>query len=433
VLRDNLERAVAFAARYGRPGAILLIDLDDFKMVNDTFGHAAGDALLETLAGRMQEAVRDSDLVARLGGDEFAVLLHALADPADAFEAARRILAAIGRPLRVGGGELRPRASIGIALLPAHGSSPDALLRAADLALYEAKRQKREGQRIVAFTPSLARELEETQRIDAELRRHLAEERLEPHYQPILELHTGRLIGVEALVRWPADENGNRVDPELFVRIAEQRGLIGRLDELVLAKALRDMVALTAESGHPLRLAVNVSPQELTQEGYGDRLVAMVRDSGFPPERLELEITERVLLEHCEDVARSLGRLKETGVSLAIDDFGTGDSSLVYLKRFPVRCLKLDRCFVQGLPEDAEDRAIVEAVVGLARAMKIKVLAEGIETRRQRDFLEKAGCLEGQGYYWHPALPFARLREVVLERQRPGRIRSAADMALPAP
>ncbi len=433
VLRDNLERAVAFAARYGHPGAILLLDLDDFKMINDTFGHAAGDSLLVTLAGRMQEAVRDSDLVARLGGDEFAVLLHALEDPADAFEAARRVLAVAGRPVQVAGGELRPRASIGIALVPAHGSSPDALLRAADLALYEAKRQKGEGQRIVTYTPALAHELEKTHRIDAELRSHIAGERLETHYQPILELASGRLVGVEALVRWPADENGERVDPELFVRIAEQHGLIGRLDELVLRRALRDMVALTAELGQPLRLAVNVSPQELAEEGYGERLVAMVRDSGFPLDWLELEITERVLLEHCEDVARSLGHLKQTGISLAIDDFGTGYSSLVYLKRFPVRCLKLDRCFVQGLPEDPEDRAIVEAVVGLARAMKIEVLAEGIETRRQRDFLVKAGCREGQGYYWHPPLPFDRLREVALARQPRGRARSAADMALPAP
>ncbi len=432
VLRDNLHRAVAFARRHRRPGAVMLMDLDGFKAINDTLGHAAGDALLEALAVRIQGAVRDSDLVARLGGDEFAVLLHALETTATARDAARRVLEAVERPLRVAGHELRPRASIGIAFLPKHGSSPDELLKAADLALYEAKRERTEGHRVVAFTPALAEEVEKAHRIEAELRRHIAEERIELHYQPVLELRSGRLLGVEALARWPADTGGGRVDPDLFVRIAEQRGLIGALDRLVLAKALRDMVILTRELGRPLRLAVNISPRELAEDGYGERLVAMVQESGFRLDHLELELTERVLLEHCEDVARSLGHLKRTGISLAIDDFGTGYSSLVYLKRFPVRCLKLDRCFVEGLPGDAEDRAIVEAVVGLARAIGINVLAEGIETREQLDYLIEAGCREGQGYYWHPPLPFDRLREVVLTRERRGRGRTAEEMILPA-
>ncbi|HFD15662.1 MAG TPA: PAS domain S-box protein [Rhodospirillales bacterium] len=431
VLCDNLRRAVAFARRHGRPGAVLLMDLDDFKGINDTLGHAVGDALLEALAERVQAVVRDSDLVARLGGDEFAILLHAL-EGADPRETASRILAEVERPLRIGSHELRPRASIGIALLPRHGDSPDALLRAADLALYEAKRRRGEGLRVVTFSRDLAREVEKEHRIAAELRRHIAEERIEVHYQPVFELRTGRLLGVEALVRWPAEEDGSRVDPELFVRIAEQRGLIGALDRLVLAKALRDMVTLERELGRPLRLAVNISPRELGAEGYGEQLVAMVRDSGFPLDHLELEITERVLLEHCEEVARSLGHLKRTGISLAIDDFGTGYSSLVYLKRFPVRCLKLDRCFVAGLPEDGEDRAIVDAVVGLARAIGITVLAEGIETREQLDYLIRAGCREGQGYFWHPPLPFHRLREVALAGPRRRLPCLAGELAVPA-
>ncbi len=432
VLRDNLGRAVAFARRHRRPGAVLLMDLDGFKAINDTLGHAVGDALLEALADRIQATVRDSDLVARLGGDEFAILLHALDDGTGAREAALRVLAAVERPLRVAGHELRPRASIGIAHLPRHGASPDELLKAADLALYEAKRVRKEERRIVTFTPALARRIAREHHIETELRRHIAEERIEVHYQPVLDLRSGRLLGVEALVRWPAGEDGGRVDPELFVRIAEQRGLIGALDRLVLARALHDMVALSAELGHPLRLAVNISPRELAEDGYVGRLVAMVRESGFPFHQLELEITERVLLEHCEDVIRALDELERTGISMAIDDFGTGYSSLVYLKRFPVRCLKLDRCFVEGLPDDAEDRAIVEAVVGLARAIGIKVLAEGIETREQLAHLVAAGCHEGQGYLWYPPLPFDRLREVVLSREARGRHQAVEALSPPA-
>ncbi len=433
VLRDNLERAIAFARRHRRPGALLLMDLDGFKAINDTLGHAAGDALLEALAVRLQGAVRKSDLVARLGGDEFAILLHALESPKAADDAAHRVIRAVERPLRVAGHELRPRCSIGIALLPEHGDSADALLKAADLALYEVKRERKERRRMAVYTETLAEEVAREHRVENALRRYIAEGRMVVHYQPVYELRSGRIIGVEALVRWPEGTEEGRVDPELFVRIAEQRGLVEELDRLVLATAVREMGALSRELGRWLRLAVNISPRELVEESYAVRLIDMVRKSGFRPDRLELELTERMFLEQSTEVARAFEYLKHAGVSLAIDDFGTGYSSLVYLKRFPIRCLKLDRCFVEGLPGDAEDRAIVDAVVGLARAIEIEVLAEGIETREQLDHLIAAGCGEGQGYYWYPPLPYERLREVVLAGERGGQGRTAEEMVFPSP
>ncbi len=433
VLRDNLERAIAFSRRHRRPGALLLMDLDGFKAINDTLGHAAGDALLEALALRLRGAVRKSDLIARLGGDEFAILLHALDGPEAADDAARRVVREVERPLRVAGHELRPRCSIGIARLPEHGDTADALLKAADLALYEVKRERKERRRVAVYTETLAEEVAREHRIENALRRYIADQRIAVHYQPVYDLRSGRILGVEALVRWPEGAEEERPAPELFVRIAEQRGLIGELDRMVLERALHEMATLGRELGRFLRLAVNISPRELIEEGYAERLAEMVRASGFRPDRLELELTERVLLEHSEEVARALDHLKRTGISLAIDDFGTGYSSLVYLKRFPVRCLKLDRCFVEGLPGDAEDRAIVDAVVGLARAIDIDVLAEGIETGEQLDYLVGAGCREGQGYYWYPPLPYERLREVVLAGERGGSGRTVEEMVFPSP
>ncbi len=435
VFRDSLANAVEFARRYDSLGAVILVDLDNFKGVNDTLGHSVGDGLLSVLAGRMRETVRDSDIVARLGGDEFAILLHGLRSEEEARLAALRLQQAVERRVEVEGHEIRPRASIGIALFPTHAATAEEILRAADLALYEAKRHGGD-QRSAVFTPALAKRMEERERIERELRAHIAEERIEVEYQPVLDLVTNRIVGVEALARWPAmDEDGSRVSPDLFVEIAEQRGLVARMDALVLKKALHEIGGLGRELGHPLRLAVNISPQELADESYRDRLLTLVRSTCFPIHQLELEITERVLLEHSDAVRRSLARLREIGVSFAIDDFGTGYSSLVYLKQFPVRCLKLDRCFVQGLPDDPEDRAIVDAVMGLARSMEIEVLAEGVESPEQRDFLRNAGCSEGQGYLWYPPVPFGKLRGIVLDegcKGMEGTARTAIRDAVPA-
>ena len=413
---DRLEQAVVFAKRHGSLVALLLVDLDGFKGVNDMLGHAAGDRLLVAVGERLRAVTRECDTVSRLGGDEFAVVLTGLQSAHGAFITAGRILDSLAEPVRLDGRSCRVAGSIGAALAPEHAEDPDALLRAADAALYCAKDSRRGG--VCLFDPMMRARAERRREIEAALRCHLANRALEVWYQPVIALEDGTVQGVEALVRWPEGENGERIAPDLFVGIAEECGLIEPLGELVLRRACEDIRRLILRLGRDLRIAVNISPQELAEAGSADRIAAILSETGLAPSNLELEITERELLRHSREVARTLDRLDAMGVALAIDDFGTGYSSLVYLKRFPVRRLKLDRTFVAGLPEDAEDRAIVRAVMSLAHMLRIPVLAEGVETDTQRRFLHEAGCREAQGYLWHPPLPLADL-VAVLERRRP--------------
>ena len=413
---DRLERAVAFAKRHGSLVALLLVDLDGFKGVNDLLGHAAGDRLLVMVGERLRAATRECDTVSRLGGDEFAVVLTGLQSAHGAFITAGRILDGLAEPVTIDGHRCRIAGSIGAALAPDHAEDPDALLRAADAALYYAKDTRRGG--VCLFDPMMRARAERRREIEAALRCHLANRALEVWYQPVIALGDGAVRGVEALVRWPTGKNGERIPPDVFVGIAEECGLIEPLGELVLRRACEDIRRLIGRLGRDLRIAVNISPQELAGTASADRIAAILTETGLPPGNLELEITERELLRHSREVARTLDRLDAMGVALAIDDFGTGYSSLVYLKRFPVRRLKLDRTFVAGLPEDAEDKAIVRAVMSLAHMLRIPVLAEGVETDLQRRFLHEAGCLEAQGYFWHPPLPFEDL-VTVLERKRP--------------
>ncbi len=413
---DRLEQAVAFAKRHGSLVGLLLVDLDGFKGVNDMLGHAAGDRLLTVVAERLRAATRDCDTVSRLGGDEFAVVLSGLQSAHGAYITAGRILDSLAEPLTIDGHSCRVAASVGAALAPQHAEDPDALLRAADAALYAAKDTRRGG--VCLFDPSMRARAERRREIEAALRSHLANDALEVWYQPVIELENGTVRGIEALVRWPCENGEERIPPDLFVGIAEECGLIEPLGELVLRRACSDTRALIARLGRDLRIAVNISPRELAGADSADRIAAVLAETGLPPGNLELEITERELLRHSREVARTLDELEAMGVALAIDDFGTGYSSLVYLKRFPVRRLKLDRTFVAGLPEDTEDQAIVRAVMSLAHMLRIPVLAEGVETESQRRFLQESGCREAQGYLWHPPLPFEELAKV-LEKRRP--------------
>ncbi len=412
---DRLEQAVAFAKRHGSLVALLLVDLDGFKGVNDMLGHAAGDRLLIVVGERLRAATRECDTVSRLGGDEFAVVLTGLQSAHGAYITAGRILDSLAEPVTIDGHSCRIAGSIGAALAPEHAEDPDALLRAADAALYSAKDTRRGG--VCLFDPSMRARAERRREIEAALRSHLANRALEVWYQPVVELESGAVIGLEALVRWPCENGGERIPPDLFVGIAEECGLIEPLGELVLRRACGETRELMARLKCDLRLAVNVSPQELAGADSAGRIAAILSETGLPPGNLELEITERELLRHSRDVARTLDRLEAMGVALAVDDFGTGYSSLVYLKRFPVRRLKLDRTFVAGLPEDTEDRAIVRAVMSLAHMLRIPVLAEGVETEPQRRFLSDSGCREAQGYLWHPPLPLDALLEVFEQRR----------------
>jgi diguanylate cyclase (GGDEF)-like protein len=391
---QHLDRAVSRAKRHGQLMAVFGLDLDRFKHVNDTLGHATGDALLAEVAARLKESVRDSDLVGRLGGDEFAIVAEDLAAPEDAMRLARRVCTALGESYHVNGHEVTTSGSIGIAIGPVDDSEPsDTLLKNADLALYRAKEDGRNTFRF--FEPAMDAALQKRRRLEADLRAALRKNQLYLDYQPQFDLESGRLSGYEALVRWWHPTEGE-IPPTTFIPIAEETGLIVPLGEWILR------TACTYATTWPLdtNLAVNLSPAQFkTQDVYG--LVRRVlSETGLEPHRLELEITEGIILQNTEAVIDTLQRLDQLGVSIAMDDFGTGYSSLSYLTRFPVKKIKIDRSFIDTLGTSPQTSAIVSSIVGLGQSLHVTITAEGVETEGQAAMLKKWGCDQVQGFYY---------------------------------
>jgi len=390
---QHLERAVARAKRHGNMMAVFCLDLDRFKGVNDTLGHATGDALLEEVAARLKESTREVDLVGRLGGDEFAVVAEEIDTPEDAMRLARRICNALGAGYQVNGHEVTISASVGIALGPLDGEPIDALMKNADLALYRAKEDGRNTFRF--FEPAMDAALQKRRRLENDLRNALRKNQLYLDYQPQFGLGSGKLTGYEALVRWWHPSEGD-IPPTTFIPIAEETGLIVPLGEWILK------TACTYATTWPLdtKLAVNLSPAQFkTQDVYG--LVRRVlAETGFDPNRLELEITEGIILQNTESVLETLTKLDQLGVSIAMDDFGTGYSSLSYLTRFPVKKIKIDRSFIDTLGSSPQNSAIVSSIVGLGQSLHVTITAEGVETEGQAALLKEWGCDQVQGYYY---------------------------------
>jgi diguanylate cyclase (GGDEF)-like protein/PAS domain S-box-containing protein len=399
LLRDRLGQALARARREGEAVAVLCLDLDGFKAVNDALGHAAGDRLLEAVAARLAASVREADTVARLGGDEFAVVQAGLAQPEAADALARRLVEALSRPFPLEGGhEAAVGTSVGVALFPADGDGPDGLLRRADLALYRAKAEGRGAHRF--FEEAMDARLQARTALERDVRRALAEERFELHYQPQVDLATGRVTGAEALLRWTDPERGP-VPPSEFVPLAEETGLIVPLGEWALRAACGEASRWPA----PLRVAVNLSPVQFRKPGLAATVARVLRETGLEASRLELEITEGVLLRDTEATVAELRALRALGVRVAMDDFGTGYSSLGYLRRFPFDKIKIDRAFVADLGRSADAAAIVRAVVGLGHGLGMRANAEGVETAEQAAMLKAAGCGEVQGYHFGRPMP----------------------------
>jgi diguanylate cyclase (GGDEF)-like protein/PAS domain S-box-containing protein len=401
LLRNRLQKAI----RGGTDAALLLMDLDRFKDVNDTLGHAAGDSLLVEVAARLTSAVRPGDTVARLGGDEFAVVLPG-ADADAAAVAARRIQNVVGRPLSFAthGIEVDVRSSIGIAVFPEHGREPDQLLQRADVAMYVAKRA---GGGQAVYSPDQDQHSPGQLALLGELRHALDQGGLALHYQPQVALHTGELVGVEGLVRWPHPQH-DMIGPDRFVPLAESCGLIRRLTGWVLETAL-EQCRQWQRAGCQLSVAVNLSMRDLQDDHLAEAIVRLLDRYGVEPTRLRLEITESVLMADPMRVIDVLRRLRATGVEAAIDDFGTGYSSLAYLADLPVNTLKIDRTFVGGLLGGARHAAIVKATVELAHALGLKVVAEGIEDAPTWDALVNLGCDAAQGYFIARPMPAAEL------------------------
>ena len=390
---QHLERAVARSRRHSNIMAVLCLDLDRFKNVNDTLGHATGDALLKEVSARLRENIREVDLVGRLGGDEFAICAEDIATPEDAMRLARRICNALGAGYQVNGHEITTSASVGIALGPIEGEPVETLMKNADLALYRAKEDGRNTFRF--FEPAMDAALQKRRRLENDLRNALRKNQLYLDYQPQFGLESGRLTGYEALVRWWHPSEGD-IPPTTFLPIAEETGLIVPLGEWILK------TACTYATSWPLdtKLAVNLSPAQFkTQDVYG--LVRRVlAETGLEPDRLELEITEATVLQNTEAVIETLTMLDQLGVSIAMDDFGTGYSSLSYLTRFPVKKIKIDRSFIETLGTSEQTSAIVSSIVGLGQSLNVTITAEGVETEGQAAMLKKWGCDQVQGYYY---------------------------------
>jgi diguanylate cyclase (GGDEF)-like protein/PAS domain S-box-containing protein len=382
--------------------AVLFIDLDRFKVINDTLGHEAGDILLREMAARFRESLRGGDLVARLGGDEFVVLVQDISDPAQVGAVARQLLSAVMRPIDIHGQEWRVTASIGICLHPEVGQDEQSAIKNADLAMYAAKERGKNNFQF--YSATLRTRSAGRLAIETHLRHALERQELSLHYQAKVRVDTDTITGVEALLRWNSPALGS-VPPVRFIPVAEETGLIIPMGQWVLRTACKQGSDWLRAGLPPIRISVNLSMRQLQDDGLIEDIRAALTEAGLPPERLELELTESMIMHNTERAVRVLHGIKSLGVKLAIDDFGTGYSSLAQLKRFPIDTLKVDRSFIREIPRDSEDRAITEAIIAMGKTLSLTVVAEGVETLEQKTFLRECACDEMQGYYFSTPVP----------------------------
>jgi diguanylate cyclase (GGDEF)-like protein len=403
LLADRVGQAIARAHRSGGKLAVLFLDLDRFKNVNDSFGHAVGDMLLTAVSARLTASRREEDTVARLGGDEFIVSIPDVSDAAEAESVAARILSDLAKPFTINGHQLHADVSIGIALYPRDGDTAETLMRNADTAMYHAKESGRGNYQF--FSAQLTERVSRRLSTETNLRRALERGEFSVHYQPLMNLASSRIDGAEALLRWPQQDD-RLVSPVEFIPIAEETGLIVPLGEWVLLEACAQAQAW--QTLHPgLRIAVNLSARQFRQKNLIGMIEQVLGESRLHPSLLELELTEGMLMHNVEEATHILARLDEIGVRLAIDDFGTGYSSLSYLKRFPIHTLKIDRSFVRDISTDPDDAAIVTAIVAMARSLNLRVTAEGVETEEQAAFLRSLTCDQAQGFHFGRPMPAA--------------------------
>jgi diguanylate cyclase (GGDEF)-like protein len=407
---ERLDDALRRAPKLGHSVAVVVVDCDHFKRVNDLRGHQAGDVLLTELAMRLQAGIGEGDTVARMGGDEFLIVLDNLADPQHALRLTAGLLQSIQRPMTIAGHELQVTASIGVSLYPRDGATATELLKNADAAMYRAKAEGRN--RVQAFTPQLASSLARRRELEAALHTALADDEFALVYQPRVDLATGLVIGVEALLRWHSRQLG-LVMPAEFIPIVEDNGLIVPIGLWVIDTACRELQQLGRDLGRELSLAVNVSPRQLQEDTLAADIQATLLRQQFPARSLEIEITENLLLRESSQALEAVESIRALGVAIAIDDFGTGYSSMSYLMRFRVERLKIDQSFVRRMTSDADSGAICKAIIGLAKALNIAVVAEGVESAWHRDLLCGLGCEEAQGHFYSQPVPLEELSAAI--------------------
>ena len=405
LFRDRLSSVMMQAARQQLRPAVMFIDLDRFKIINDTLGHTMGDRLLQAVSQRLQACIRKSDTLSRFGGDEFTLLLPDVANDQMAIQVAEKILEGIRKPFHIQGNEIFVGASIGIAVYPEGGTTLDALLKNADLAMYQVKSTGKDGFRL--FTSDMSENAMRRLMLEQDLRRALSQGEMEIHYQQQMDLKSGQLVGMEALIRWNHPKLG-QLPPAEFIPIAEECGLIAELDQHTLRRACRQMLTYHAKGFPNLQLSVNFSPLLLERDGFVDQILSTLAGEKFPPHLLVLEITESVLLKQRPEITEKLLRLCQANIKLAIDDFGTGYSSIAYLTKFPIHTIKIDHSFIHMIRERNDDACIVNAMVSMAQGLKIKIVAEGVENEVQLEYLKALGCDVVQGYLVSPPSPLSQ-------------------------
>jgi len=413
LFRERLGQAMIRADRETHLMGLMFVDLDHFKQINDSLGHVVGDGVLKAVAIRLQESLRENDTIARLGGDEFTIILEGLAEPSDVHRVAAKIKSAMARPLLVDGREFVVSASIGVALYPSEAQDGDMLLKAADIAMYQAKASGRNAHRV--FAPEMATEIDERVRMASLLRTAIERDELEVVYQPKLDLSFGRIAGVEALVRWNSRELGP-VSPTRFIPLAEEMGLIISIGDWVLSTACEQGAAWNRK-GLELTMAVNLSPIQLQEPDLVRRIADILERTAFPAGQLELELTEGVIMENVSKNIQCLAAMRELGAGIAVDDFGTGYSSLAYLTRLPVQTLKIDRAFVSSMLEDANAMTLVSTIVTLAHSLGLTVVAEGVETGQQQRILDELDCDQIQGYHLSKPVSAEAIEELIARTQ----------------
>jgi len=414
LFRDRLELAINQAKRRSERVGLMYLDLDRFKLVNDTYGHLEGDELLKGFARRVRDCLRAGDTMSRQGGDEFTVLLPDIVDVDAVTIIAQKITDALKPPFTVGGRDFRSTASLGIAVYPDDGDTPDLLLRNADIAMYQIKARGKNGH--LRYTPEMSRDHVERVDLDNELRVALEHGQFILHYQPQVDIVEGRVTGVEALIRWEHPERG-LLGPNTFIPLAEEGGLIFAISDWVLHEGCRQLASWAQHGLDDIRLAINISPLELKRSDIVERILKPIQAHRLPPGNIEIEITENLLMDDAECVIAKVHELRKHGIHISIDDFGTRYSSLNYLRRFPINTVKIDQSFVRDLDSSGRPSPVISAIVGIARGFGLNVLAEGVETEYQLNALKAHGCQVMQGFHFSPPVPPADLLRYVQTRQ----------------
>ncbi|HEY8100138.1 MAG TPA: EAL domain-containing protein [Burkholderiaceae bacterium] len=412
LLRDRLSQEIAYADRYGHPVWVVFVDLDHFKFINDTLGHKAGDSLLKTVSERLQSAVRETDTVARLGGDEFVLVLPERTDENMAMRVIQRIKDSVVMPFIIEDYEFFITCSIGISVYPTDGKDPEILMKHADIAMYRAKEIGRNNSQF--YTPTMNERALERLHMEGDLRAALEQDQFELHYQPQVDLRTGKIIGVEALIRWNHPDFG-MILPSRFIALAEETGLIVPIGAWVIRTACAQNKAWQRAGHDKIKIAVNLSARQFTQHDLVELIAFALAETKLDPQYLEIELTESMVMADVERAIEILRKLNELGVQISIDDFGTGYSSLSYLKRFPIDVLKVDQSFVRDITVNPDDAAIVASIISLAHSLRLQVVAEGVETAEQLDYLQGNDCDVMQGYHFSRPLPIEQFEQMLLD------------------